>query len=134
MPTICCTVCKQSVSAKSKQGLTCGGCNKAQHFDCLKLTEEKKQAYLAGEAYLCRPCHSKQRLSLSITASTPPPSKSTRSAVAKKSNHNNINTNNKPSATTSTDKKRTIILLLLLHLQSPTLKIHHRPISFHCLK
>lgn len=70
-----CSTCQQRVSAKGNPGLTCGGCDRSDHFTCLKikLTDEKKEAIAAGtESYLCTKCKNKQRLSLSIVVATPP--------------------------------------------------------------
>lgn len=68
-----CHTCQQKVSKKGDQGLTCGSCNRSDHFKCLRLTEEKKSAILLGDqCYLCVSCKNKQRLSLSLVADTPP--------------------------------------------------------------
>lgn len=68
-----CSTCQQRVSARGKQGLTCGSCNRSDHFDCLKITEESANAIISGDAsYLCRSCKNKQRLSLSFVAVTTP--------------------------------------------------------------
>lgn len=84
-----CSICSANVSAKQKEGLTCGACNKSQHFDCLKISATKRDALLRalvkGESsYLCTTCNSKQRLSLSIVATTPGPAQSTRAAKSTK--------------------------------------------------
>lgn len=68
-----CHSCQQRVSARGDQGLTCGSCQRADHFKCLKLSEEKKSAILSGDqSYLCVSCKGKQRLSLSFVATTTP--------------------------------------------------------------
>lgn len=82
-----CATYQQKVTARGKQGLVCSGCDQARHFECINITEERKQAILSGaECYLCSKCKSKQRLSLSFVASLPaapkPDKKATVSASA----------------------------------------------------
>lgn len=75
--TILCTTCKKKVTPRSAPGLSCAGCQKADHFSCLQITAEKKDRYLSGaDNYLCPQCKSKHRVSLSFVA-TPPQQKST---------------------------------------------------------
>lgn len=67
-----CAECNLKVTSRGKQGLTCASCDKAHHFDCLKISETRKSAILSGkDNYLCPQCKSRHRLSLSQVASTP---------------------------------------------------------------
>lgn len=70
-----CLVCKDRVAARGKPGLVCGGCQKSQHFECIKdLTEEAKDAYVSGKNnYLCSQCKSKHRASLSAVVTPQQP-------------------------------------------------------------
>lgn len=70
--SIICTACIKKITPKAHPGIACGGCGKAQHFNCLNLSTEKKDSYLKGtDNYLCTQCRTKHRRSLSFTATTP---------------------------------------------------------------
>lgn len=100
-----CTICSQNVSARQKEGLTCGACNKSQHFECLKISSEKRDAILNSDCcYLCTNCKNKQRLSLSIVATIPEPAKSTKSTKSTKA------TAPQPTASSSKEKSTTQLL------------------------
>lgn len=145
-----CGTCQLRVSAKGNPGLTCGSCERSDHFTCLKITDAKKNAILAGEeSYLCSKCRSKQRLSLSIVATPTPTKEKNKSTAPAPDKQVSINSNNtdksrqpilKPSASTATgvpaDKTPTsnesLVSTLLATIQTlnETIKSLERKLQF----
>ena len=68
-----CTVCNLRITRTRKEGLTCSVCFKSQHFQCLELTEEKRNDLLSGKInFLCTSCESKRRRSSNLHATATP--------------------------------------------------------------
>lgn len=112
-----CRTCQQKVTARGKQGLTCGGCNRSDHFECIKVTEKRKSAILSGvESYLCTQCKTKQRLSLSIVAS-PQTSGSTSTAKKNHANHQEQYSTSEPIAEKAKEDQMTTLLSIISSLQ-----------------
>lgn len=111
-PNPTCTICNKKVAARGKQGLSCGGCESAQHFNCLKLPAERKELYLSGkENYLCVKCKTKHRRSLSFVANT---SEQPKDLNATTSEHSKDLNASKASDTQTQDSTNIASLLLVI--------------------
>lgn len=73
-----CETCNQRVLARKKPGVTCVGCLKAQHFDCLSIPLEDQSDYTANiKVYHCKTCKTKHRMSMTFVASPTTTTKTT---------------------------------------------------------